>query len=132
MTRGRDHSTHEGGQVSAWLIRVIAIALIFGGVAIEGGAILINRIQTVDLAGEAAQEAGLTFSRARNFDAAKQAAVTYVADKAEVLDVVVNQPQTEITVTLRKTAHTFVVQKIDKFKPWTISTASQTAPIRVG
>lgn len=131
--RGVQHtSTSQSGQVSAWLIRMLAIVAIVGFLAIEGGAVVINRVQVQDLAGEAAQEAGLTFSRIHGIDPARARAEEYVAGKAEVLDVTVNQAQTEITVTLRKTAHTFIIQKIEKLKSLTVSTTSETAPIRVG
>lgn len=120
----------EHGQiVVGWLIKVLLVLAVVGFVLIEAGAVVINRLQAGDVAGQAASEAGLTYSNTNNIDAARERAEEFVEQndaefvEAELLD-------GRMAVTVRKRASTRLVHEIDALEGLTTATVTESAPLR--
>lgn len=122
----------DAGQVSSWLLKILFWVAILGFVLIEFGSVVIVRIQTGDVAGQTAQEAGIAYSN-RGFERAEARAEEY----AELNDAVyvddsleIRQEDDEICVTVRKTASTVLIQRIDALEDLTEAEATECAPLR--
>lgn len=130
-TRG-SNPVDDSGQVSSWLLKILFWVAILGFVLIEFGSVVIVRIQTGDVAGQTAQEAGIAYSNtgfqraeARAEEYAELNDAVYVDDSLEI-----RQEEDEICVTVRKTASTFVIHRIDALEGLTEAEATECAPLR--
>lgn len=108
--------------------------LVFGGLmgllVIEGGSLVMNRIQAHDLASEAATEANITYERTPDIRIARARAEEYVSDKAQVVDVGIDQVNRRLAVTLQKTARTFLVHRVGAFADWATVIVTESVPLR--
>jgi hypothetical protein len=121
---------NERGQISGWLIRLVVFVGIGGFLLLEFGAVAVNRLQAGDLASEAAAQAGIVYFNTRSLEAAEDEAKEYVADKAELLDVSVDPQVQEISVTLRKTASTILIDRIEALDDVITIEVTESAPLR--
>lgn len=121
----------EDGQVSSWLIKLIVIVAVVGFAVLEGGAIVVNRIQAQDIAGRAATEAGFVYSGRGDVDAAT-ARATEVTEQlnAEFVALAVDQGAREIAVTVKKTANTRLLHRFEQTAGMTVAEVTERAPLR--
>jgi len=121
----------EAGQAVSWLLKMLLGVAVAAILLIDFGAVVINRVQAADLAGEAATQAGFVYANSGDLEAAEKEAVDYVRGSAEILDVVIGPERDAITVTLRKIAATKVfIHRWSVTKDLAEATASGTAPLR--
>lgn len=122
----------DAGQVSSWLLKILFWVAILGFVLIEFGSVVIVRIQTGDVAGQTAQEAGIAYSNrgleraeARAEEYAELNDAVYVDDSLEI-----RQEDDELCVTVQKTASTIVIHRIDALEDLIEAEATECAPLR--
>lgn len=119
----------ERGQVGSWLIKLLVVLAIVGFILVEFGAVVINRLQAGDIAGQAASEAGLVYSNTGNIQAAAERAEEFVEENgAELVDAEVMDQR--MVVTLRKEAATRVIDRIGALEGLTEVTVTESAPLR--
>lgn len=122
----------DSGQVSSWLLKILFWVAVVGFVLIEFGSVVIVRIQTGDVAGQTAQEAGIAYSNS-GFQRAEARAEEYAElnDSTYVDDsLAVDRENDEICVTVQKTASTFVIHRIGALEDLTEAEATECAPLR--
>ncbi len=120
----------SGHIVVNWLLKVsLAIVVVFL-IGFEVVGVVIARGTAQDTAKEAAQEAGFRFRDSKNFPLAEQEARAYVErEGAEFLSLAINEQANISTVSVRKTATTLFIQNIGPLKKYTVTTATESAPI---
>lgn len=121
----------DRGQVSSWVVKLVVWGGILGFLFLEVGSVVLNRVQTQDLAGQAATEANLAYDGARGVEAAEQRAVEFVGEKAEVLDVSLDPTSSQLSVTIRKTARTFLIHRVQSMADLAVVTITESVPLRV-
>lgn len=122
-TFGDDH-----GLIGKLLLVWLLIVVLLGIAAVDAGSILMLRVRTGDLAGEAATAAAVEFAETRDERAAKLAALGTIADsddraRLERIDV----RRREVTVEVSTRADTIVVGRVpflDDFAKVTVTRTS--------
>jgi hypothetical protein len=108
-----------------WLLLVALLAL----VAVDGGSILMLRVRTGDLAGDAASAAAEAFEESREERAAKLAALGTIADSddpARLRSIEVRRG--EVTVEVSARADTIVVGRVPFLDDFATVTVTRTSP----
>ncbi len=127
----RERIRTEDGQVSSWLIKLIIVVGVVGFALLEGGAVVINRIQAQDAAGRAASEAGFVYSNRGDVDAATRRATDIVEQLgAEFVGLAVDQADREVAVTVTKTANTRLLHRFEQTAGLTEAEVTERAPMR--
>lgn len=128
----------EGGLVVAWLVRVVLVLGLVALVLFEAGAIAINFITLDGTANEVAAQVSaeaatgadavpnLKCNRRARVPACQAAYDVAREHGVHVLEASYDQ-QGVFHVTLRRTADTFIVGRIDAIKDWATATASARA-----
>lgn len=130
MTR-RTPPTNDRGQVSAWLVRLLLLLAVLGFLLIEFGAVVINRVQAGDVAGQAAAEAGIAFANSNRVEAAEARAEEFAElNDAEFVDLRIERREGLIYVTVRKTAATRVIHRIGVIEDLAEAEVTESAPLR--
>lgn len=121
--------TSDAGQVVNWLVKVVVGLFLAGLVVFEVGAAVIVKATAADTASKAATEAGFTYRDSASRERAEQEAKA-IAERegSELVSFEVNLQNRTTTVTVRKTAKTLFIHKIDQLKKYTTVTATQSAP----
>lgn len=121
----------ERGQVASWLIKLLVALAIVGFLAIEFGAVVINRLQTQDVADQTAAEAGIVYVDQRSEDAAADRAEEFAEDNnAKFIGLDVDTRRGEMLATVEKTAGTRVIQRIGALRGLVTARATGEAPLR--
>ena len=108
-----------------WLLLVALLAL----VAVDGGSILMLRVRTGDLAGDAASAAAEAFAESRDERAAKLAALGTIADSddpARLRSIEVRRG--EVTVEVSARADTIVMGRVPFLDDFATVTVMRTSP----
>lgn len=122
----------RGGIILGWLIKIVVVLLAFGFVAFEIGAIVIAKVGADSVAIEAADEAGLEYGRTGSSAKAEKRASEIAATKgATVVAFSISRDGRTVTVTVRKIAHTIVMQRIGFLRTHTIVQATHTGNVRI-
>lgn len=130
-TRREGATTDERGQVSSWLVKLLVSVAIGGFLLLEGGSMVVNRLQAGDIAGQAASEAGIVYENRGNFDRAEDRAADFVVENnGEFVAFEVAQDGESVSVTVRKTATVFLVDRFEVFDDMVTVEVTESAPIR--
>ena len=117
----------EHGQISNWLVKIIVLLAIVGVLVIEGGAILVARGTTAEAAQGATSEAAFAIKTQGIRSDPESVAREFAASKGvEFVSIAYDQAASTVTVTVRRTAKTFVAHKIGPLKKYTVATSSFT------
>ena len=120
----------SGHIVINWLVKVSLVIIVIFLLGFEVVGLVVVRGTAQDTAREAAQEAGFRFRDTRNFRVAEDEARSYVErEGAEFISLAVNEQANTSTVSLRKTATTLFIQNIGPLKKYTVTEATESAPI---
>lgn len=95
----------------------------------EGGSILFTRLQVQDIAEAAAFEAASSFRRTHSAETAREAALSIIGDRDEEAKLTRFELSSEgrVTLTIRKRASTFLVQRIGFLSGLAVARATETA-----
>jgi hypothetical protein len=119
------------GQIASWLIRLILILVVVGFVAIEFGAVVVNKLQVQDIADQTAAEAGIVYVDRNSIDAAEERAVEYAEENdAEFVELRLDLQNRRMLVTLEKSAGTRVLHRIGALEGLVTARAMGSAPLR--
>jgi hypothetical protein len=120
----------RGGIISGFLVKLVIVLGLFAFVAFEFGAIVVAKVQVDGIAVNAAQEAASQYGKDQNLNHAKAAAKQIATESgAELVSLVVSPDGALVTVTIRKIAHTFILQHIKKFASWRVATSTHQAGV---
>jgi len=119
----------ELGLVGRSLIILIALIVVVGLAAVEGGSILFTELKLQDAADAAASAASGAYGSTHRLELAKQAAIDAIQENDDGAHLVklVADTQGNVTVTLKKKAVTMVVQRIGFLKHLAIVKATSTS-----
>jgi uncharacterized membrane protein len=104
----------ERGILASFLIKLIVAFVVVGLVLIDGTAIVLNRLQTDDVADVAAREAAKSFEDSGNVQLARQAVLDTLEEKnptAKMKSLVV-RPDGSVVVTITRRADTLLTEHI--------------------
>jgi uncharacterized membrane protein len=113
----------ERGILASFLIKLIVAFVLVGLVLIDGTAIVLNRLQTDDVAEVAAREAAKSFEGSGNVQLARQAVVQTLEEKnptAKMKSLVV-RTDGSVVVTITRRADTLVTEHIGFMKGLTFA-----------
>jgi hypothetical protein len=133
VTRRLPSPTADRGDiVLGWLTKLVVVMSLVGLVGFDAISIGVGRLKAEERAGEAARAAVRSWSQTQDVQAAYQAAVaTSSADglTEDTIDPATFYvgPDGSVTLTVRHTASTLVVEKVDAVADWAVSTATTTA-----
>lgn len=124
-------AAQRGGIITGWLLRLVIGLLLLGVVVFEFGAVVIARVGVDGTAQTAAREAALVYGSGRGAEAAQEEAANKAKEGGATLaEFSISQDGTEVTVTLERTAKTFIIHKIGALKKYATVRASDTATVR--
>jgi len=123
----RDETGLIGKALIVWLV-ILALFLI---VAFDGISIMFARYRVADLAGNAASAAAFDFKSSRDVEQACQVAVDFVASRDTVAKIpaagcAIDRTTGDVTITVRKTATTFVAKRLSFTEDLTHQEATET------
>ena len=130
MTRVRGD---RGDIVLGWLTKLVVVLAVLGVVAFDLVALGVGRLQAEDRAAAAARAAVSSWSSSKDVQAAYEAALARVAEDGGALEDTIDpgsfrvDPDGAVTLTLRHTATTLVVEKVGPARPWATSSVTTTA-----
>jgi Flp pilus assembly protein TadG len=118
----------ELGLVGKGAVILLALAVLLGLAAVEGGSILFTQLKLQDAADAAASAASSAYGSSRQLDAAKAAALGAIQENDEGAHLVkiVIDTKGDVTVELKKKAATILVQRIGFLKKLAIVKATST------
>lgn len=120
-----------GQIISRWLLKIVLLVAIVAVVAIEGGSVVINRLQAQDIADQAAAEAGITYAASGSLEQTQTAAEQFVSrEGADFIDLRVDTAGGSVSVTVEKRAETRIVKRIGALRKFTVVRTTGTAPLR--
>lgn len=112
------------------LVRTAIFFLVLGLAAWDGGAIVIAMVQADRIAGNAADESALEFSRSQSTDKARDVAQRMAEiSEANVSRFVVRTDREVVEVTVTKRARTLLAHRIGPLKRYREADATQTSKI---
>jgi Flp pilus assembly protein TadG len=128
-SRWRLDPSGEVGLVGRSLIILIAVIVVVGLAAVEGGSILFTELKLQDAADAAASAASGAYGSTHRLELAKEAAISAIQENDDGAHLVklVADTQGNVTVTLKKKAVTMVVQRIGFLKHLAIVKATSTS-----
>jgi Flp pilus assembly protein TadG len=118
----------QRGLVGTGVIALLIIIVVVGIVAVEGGSILFTRLQVQDIAEAAAFEAATTFRRTHSAETARESALSVIEDRDEEVKLTRFELAADgtVTLTVRKRASTFLVQRIGFLSDLAVARATET------
>jgi hypothetical protein len=108
-----------GGIVTEWLLRIVLFLAALAFVIFEGGAIAVNSITAEDATREVARAAVTAYRGSGEIDAAESAGVAAARDRGVRLTEITIDGDS-LSVTVRSTARTLVLHKVEMFDRFTI------------
>jgi hypothetical protein len=110
----------RGDVVLGWLTKLVATLAVLGVIGFDAISLGSTRLQTEDHAQTAARAASETYKSGRDLQAAYDAAVAEVAVHGDTVDptTFAIAPDGAVTLTLRATAETMLVEKIGPLREW--------------
>lgn len=123
--------SQRGGIITGWLLRMVIGLILLGLVFFEAGSIVVARIGVDGTTKTAAREAALVYGNGRDAEAARaEAEKAATQGGARLVEFTISNDGQEVTVTLERTAKTFVIHKIGALKKYAKVRASDTAAVR--
>ncbi len=121
----------RGDIVVGWLVRLTVVLSVLGLLAFDGIALAVGRLQTEDRAQSAARVAVSTWAETKDVQRAYEAALARVdadspGDTIEPTAFTV-APDGAVTLTLKHTSPTLLVEKLGATRAWATTTATTTA-----
>ncbi|HVL90686.1 MAG TPA: hypothetical protein VM841_10685 [Actinomycetota bacterium] len=121
----------RGGIITGWLVRLAVSLLLLGLAFFEAGAVIVARVGVDGTAQTAAREAALVYGNSRDPQAAEaEAAKAARQGGARLVEFTISTEGKQVTVTLERTAKTFVIHKIGPLEKFATTRASDTADVR--
>lgn len=119
--------TSESGQISSWLVKLVVFLGIAGILIVEIGGILVAKGTAVDTAEGAASEAAFAI-KARGVSGDPETVARQFADTkdCEFVKIEYNQAAATVSVTVKRTAKTYITHRIGPLKKYTVSVATGT------
>jgi hypothetical protein len=119
----------RGDIVLGWLTKLVVVLAVLGVVGFDLISMGSARFQAEDHAQEAVRAATESYRAAQNLQAAYEAALAEVVEHGDTIDpqTFTVAPDGRITLTLRRTASTMVVEKIPPARAWTEVDVTVTA-----
>lgn len=113
----------DRGILASFLIKLIVAFVVVGLVLIDGTAIVLNRLQTDDVADAAAREAAKSFESSGNVQLARQAVLDTLEEKnpAAKMKSLVVRTDGSVVVTITRRADTLVTEHIEFMKGLTFA-----------
>ena len=110
----------RGDIVLGWLTRLVLVLSVVGLVGFDGISLVAARFQAEDHAQSAVRAAAAAYDGPQDLQRAYDAAVAEVADKGDVVDAPSFSvaPDGTVTLTLRRTAQTLLLEKVGRLKPY--------------
>jgi hypothetical protein len=120
----------DRGLVINWLVKVVLAFTVVGLLLFEVGAVIVARASADSTAGKAAEDAGFRYRDTRDIGVATEAARTRAENEgAEFISYGVNAQGDTNSVTVRKTAKTLFIQRIEPLKKYRVATATESTSI---
>ena len=119
----------ERGLVGKAVIILIVLVAVFGVLAVDLGSVVITRLHVNDAASQAAVDAAAFYKGSQNRQEALQTALTTLQQqdpKIRLTQFAINPTTGEVTLSVKKTAQTFVFRRLDFLKKFTVATATVT------
>ena len=112
----------RGDIVLGWLTKVVVTLGVLGVIGFDAMSLVSTRFQAEDHGQLAARTASATYQSSKSLQAAYEAAVAEVAEYGDVVDPAsfAVAPDTTITLTLRRTARTMLVERIAPLRDWAL------------
>lgn len=119
----------RGDIVLGWLTRVVALLGVLGVAGFDAVSLVGTRFAAEDHARTAARAAATAFEQTRVAQTAYDAALGEVLTSGDTIDPAgfTAAQDGSVTLTLRRTAPTLVVDRIPPLRPWTTMTVTVTS-----
>lgn len=116
------------------LIRIVAGLALVGTTGYDAGSVVWTRLQAEDVAGRCAQSGSSTWQSTRSVRAAYWEAASSAEDRDLTIapEEFVVESNGTVRVTLRGDAHTVVLRRIPRLRPWTVVRAEGSARTEAG
>lgn len=123
----RNFLRDESGIVVGWLVKILLLLGIGGLILIEGGSLLWVRYTVSSAAQGAAQEGALDIKTKGQLANPEGAIREYVKEKdVELVSISIDRSARTVSVIVKKEAKTFVVERIEALKKYTVATDSHS------
>jgi hypothetical protein len=111
----------RGDIVLGWLTKLVATLAVLGVIGFDAISLVSTRFQAEDHAQTATRTASETYRSSQSLQAAYDAAVAEVAVHGDTIDPTSFTVGTDgaVTLTLRRTASTMLVEKVGPLRDWT-------------
>ena len=132
MERSRQSGAGDRGDiVLGWLTRITVVLALLGVVGFDLVSMGAARLQAEDDAQSAARAAASSFKADQDLQRAYEAALAHVGKEGAVGSTIAPEsfsvtPDGAVTLTLRHTAATLVVEKVAPIRPWATASATVT------
>ena len=112
----------RGDIVLGWLTKLMATLAVLGVLGFDAISLVSTRFQAEDHAQTAARTAAETYRSSKNLQAAYDAAVAEVARHGDTIEptTFTVAPDGAVTLTLRRTASTMLVEKVGPLRDWAL------------
>ena len=119
----------RGDIVLGWMTRVVSVLAVLGVLGFDAVSLASARFTAEDHAQTAAREAAATWAQSHVLQTAYDAALAEVLESGDTIDAAsfAATPEGSVTLTLRRTAPTLVLERIPPLREWATMTATVTA-----
>lgn len=123
----------RGDIVLGWLTKLVVVLAVLGVIGFDLVALGVGRLQAEDRATAAARAAAGAWSGDKDVQAAYEAALARLAEEGGGVDDTIDPgsftvaPDGTVTLTLRHTAPTLIIEKVAKARPWATSSVTTSA-----
>ncbi len=119
----------ERGVIVSFVIRTIAVFAILGVIVYDAGQVVVAQVKAENIAQAAAQAGADTYHSTKNKEQARAAADAALKEQDPSAVIIAFQVQTDgtVSVTVQRTAHTLIVERVPPLRHFGVQRATQQA-----